>query len=48
MAYHAVREVCAMKEILICYVATDNNVKDIMTKVLPSMERIDTLVERLL
>jgi hypothetical protein len=37
-----------MKEILICYVKTDNNVVDIMTKVLPSEERRDTLVERLL
>jgi hypothetical protein len=37
-----------MKEILICYVKTDDNVADIMTKVLPSGERRDTLVERLL
>jgi hypothetical protein len=48
IAYHAVREACAMKEILICYVKTDDNVADIMTKVLPSGERRDTLVERLL
>jgi hypothetical protein len=39
IAYHAVREACAMKEILSCYVPTDNNVADIMTKVLPSGER---------
>jgi hypothetical protein len=48
IAYHAVREACAMKEILICYVKTDDNVADIMTKVLPSGERSDTLVEQLL
>jgi hypothetical protein len=48
IAYHAVREACAMKEILICYVKTDEIVADIMTKVLPSGERRDTLVERLL
>jgi hypothetical protein len=45
IAYHAVREACAMKAILICYVKTDDNVADIMTKVLPSGERKDTLVE---
>jgi histidinol phosphatase-like enzyme len=35
IAYHVFREACAMKEILICYVKTDDNVADIMTKVLP-------------
>jgi hypothetical protein len=48
IAYHLVREACAIKEILICYVKTDDNVADIMTKMLPSGERRDTLVERLL
>jgi hypothetical protein len=48
IAYHAVREACAMTETLICYMKTDDNVADIMTKVLPSGERRDTLVERLL
>jgi hypothetical protein len=37
-----------MKEILICYIPTDDNVADLMTKVLPSGDRRDTLVERLL
>jgi hypothetical protein len=37
-----------MKEILICYIPTDQNVTDLMTKTLPSGERRDTLVERLL
>ena len=48
IAYHAVREAVAMKEITICYVPTDDNVADIMTKVLPSGARRNTLVERLL
>jgi hypothetical protein len=48
IAYHAVREACAMKEILICFVKTDDNVADIMTKVLLSGERRDTFVESLL
>jgi hypothetical protein len=37
-----------MKEITICYIPTDDNLADIMTKVLPSGARRDTLVERLL
>jgi hypothetical protein len=37
-----------MKEILICYVPTDDNIDELMTKVLPSGERRDTLVERFL
>jgi hypothetical protein len=37
-----------MKEILICYVSTNDNVADIMTKVLPAGERRNTLVEQLL
>jgi hypothetical protein len=38
IAYHAVREACATKEILICHVPTDDNVADLLTKVLPSGE----------
>jgi hypothetical protein len=45
IAYHAGRETCAMKELLICYVKTDDNVAEIMTKVSPSGKRRDTLVE---
>jgi hypothetical protein len=37
-----------MKEIRICYAPTDHNVGDLMTKVLPSGEVRDTLVDRLL
>jgi hypothetical protein len=37
-----------MQEILICYVPTDDNIADIMTKVLPLGERREILVERLL
>jgi hypothetical protein len=48
IAYHAVKEACAMKEILICYVPTDHNVANLMMKVLPSGERRDNPVERLL
>jgi hypothetical protein len=48
IVYHAVREAVAMKEIAICYVPTDDNVAGIMTKVLPSGARRNTLVERLL
>jgi hypothetical protein len=48
IAYHAVREAVAMKEIKICYVPRDGSVADIMTKVLPSGARRNTLVERLL
>jgi hypothetical protein len=35
-----------MKEILICHVPADDNVAVLMTKVLPSGERRDKLVER--
>jgi hypothetical protein len=37
-----------VKEILIYYITTDDFVVDIMTKVLPSGERKDTLIERML
>jgi hypothetical protein len=48
IACHAVREAVAIKEILICYVSTNDNVADIMTKGLPAGERRNTLVEQLL
>ena len=48
IAYHAVREAVAMKEILIGYVNTDLNVADIMTKVLPGGTRRTNLIERLM
>ena len=48
IAYHAVREAVAMKEILIGYVNTDLNVADIMTKVLPGGARRTNLIERLM
>ena len=48
IAYHAVREAVAMKEILIGYVNTDLNVADIMTKVLPAGARRTDLIERLM
>jgi hypothetical protein len=48
IAYHAVSEAVAMKQILICYVSTNDNVADIMTKDLPAGEPRNTLVEQLL
>jgi hypothetical protein len=48
IAYHSVREAVAMGEILIAYISTDNNIADIITKVLPGGERRDKLVLSLL
>jgi hypothetical protein len=48
IAYHAVRDAVVMGEILIAYIPTDNNIADIMTKVLPGGERRDRLVQSLL
>jgi hypothetical protein len=48
IAYHAVREAVAMGEIIIAYISTDENVADLMTKVLPGGERRTYLVTRLL
>ena len=48
MAYHAVREAVAMGEILIAYVSTNDNVADLLTKVLPGGERHDQLVQSLM
>jgi hypothetical protein len=48
IAYNAVSEACAMKEIIICDIKTDDNIAEIMTKVLPSGETRDTLVEQLI
>jgi hypothetical protein len=48
IAYHAVREAVAMGEVLIAYIPTDHNIADTMTKVLPSGERRDQLIQRML
>jgi hypothetical protein len=48
IAYHAVREAVAMKEILISYINTDLNVADILTKVLPAGDKRTFLVQQLL
>ena len=48
IAFHAVRESVAMGEILICYIKSDYNIADLMTKVLPHGERRNALIERML
>jgi hypothetical protein len=48
IAYHAVREAVAMGELLIAYIPTDNNISDLMTKVLPGGARRDRLVQSLM
>jgi hypothetical protein len=48
IANHSFRETCAMKEMLIFSVPTENIVAKIMTMELPSGERRDTLVQGLL
>jgi hypothetical protein len=48
IAYHAVREAVAMGEILIAYIKTNNNVADLMTKVLPNSEKRSALIAKLL
>ena len=45
IAYHAAREAVAMGEMLITYVPTNNNIADLMTKVLPGGEKRDRLIE---
>ncbi len=48
IAYHAVREAVAMGEILIAHIRTDDNIADVMTKVLPGGERRDKLIAGML
>jgi hypothetical protein len=48
IAYHCVREVAAMGEILPAYVNTKLNTSDILTKVLPSGKLRDTIVRSIL
>jgi hypothetical protein len=52
IAYHAeredaVKEAVMMGEILIVYILSDNNIADIMTRVLPGGERRDKLIQSL-
>jgi hypothetical protein len=47
-AYHAVREAVAMGEILIAHIKMDDNIADVMTKVLPGGERRDKLIAGML
>jgi hypothetical protein len=48
IAYHAVREAVAMKELLIGYIPSAMNIADLMTKVLPSGEKRDNLIRHIL
>lgn len=48
IAYHAVREAAAMGEIVIAYITSLDNIADLMTKVLPSGERRNRLIEGVL
>ena len=48
IAYHAVREAVAMQECTTSYIKTDDNIADILTKVLPSGDRRDKLLRRII
>ena len=48
ICYHACREAVAMGEILIAYISTNDNIADLMTKVLPGGQRRDQLIENVL
>ena len=48
IAYHYVREAVAMGEILITWVRSEDNIADLMTKVLPNGEKRDKLIQRML
>jgi hypothetical protein len=48
IAYHAVREAVAMGELLIGYIKSEENIADVMTKVLPNGEKRDSLVQAML
>ena len=48
IAYHFVREAVAMGEVLIAWIKSEENIADVMTKVLPSGEKRDSLIQRML
>jgi hypothetical protein len=48
IAYHAVREAVAMKEMVIAYIKSEENIADLMTKVLGGGEKRDKLVQGLM
>jgi hypothetical protein len=48
IAYHAVRESVAMGELLIAYIKSEENLADVMTKVLPNGEKRDKLIQGML
>ena len=48
IAYHCVCESIAMGESLTCFIGTDNNVADLMTKPLPCGERQEGLIQKVM
>jgi hypothetical protein len=48
IAYHAVREAVAMKELVIAYIKSEDNIADLMTKVLGGGEKRDKFVQSLM
>jgi hypothetical protein len=48
IAYHAVREAVAMGELLIGYVKSEENLADVLTKVLPDGKKRDSIIQAML
>jgi hypothetical protein len=48
IAYHAVREAVAMGELLIGYIKSEENIADVMTKVLPNGAKRDSLIQAMM
>jgi hypothetical protein len=48
IAYHAVRENVAMGELLIGYNKSEENIADVMTKVLPNGSKRDSLIQAMM
>jgi hypothetical protein len=48
IAYHAVREAVAMKEMIISFFPSKENLADLMTKILPGGEHQDQLISQLM
>jgi uncharacterized protein YciU (UPF0263 family) len=48
VAYHFVREAVAMGEVLIGWIKSEDNIADVMTKVLSNGEKRDALIQKML
>jgi preprotein translocase subunit Sss1 len=48
IAYHAIREAVAMGELLIGYVKSEENLADVLTKVLPDGKKRDSIIQAML